>query len=79
MQRRDMEEVERRALSGPGGDVRRGTLQRAVAGERSAEIAFPMERGPQTSDGKYSIVAGFFTLENFLVANCYSRKRFSQC
>ncbi|VIO98225.1 beta-G spectrin, identical [Brugia malayi] len=53
MQRRDMEEVERRALSGPSGDVRRGTLQRtstAAAGERPAEAALPMERGPQTSD-----------------------------
>uniref|UniRef100_A0A1I8EKU7 Spectrin beta chain n=1 Tax=Wuchereria bancrofti TaxID=6293 RepID=A0A1I8EKU7_WUCBA len=54
MQRRDMEEVERRALSGPSGDARRGTLQRtstAAAGERPAETALLMERGPQTSDG----------------------------
>ncbi|VDP17215.1 unnamed protein product, partial [Onchocerca flexuosa] len=42
LQRRDMEEAERRALSGPGGDVRRGTLQRtsaATVGERPTEIA----------------------------------------
>ncbi|OZC09778.1 hypothetical protein X798_03181 [Onchocerca flexuosa] len=53
LQRRDMEEAERRALSGPGGDVRRGTLQRtsaATVGERPTEIAFSLERGHQTFD-----------------------------
>ncbi|MCP9264820.1 Spectrin beta chain [Dirofilaria immitis] len=46
MQRRDMEEAERRALSGQSSDLRRGTLQRTAAaavGERPTEIAFPIE------------------------------------
>lgn len=53
-----MEEVERRTFSGPPGDVRHGALQRTLGatGERSAEIVFPMERGPQTSDGEYCLV-----------------------
>lgn len=58
MQRRDMEEMERRALSGPAGDLRHGTRTSGAVGKRSAEVAFSGERGPQTSDGKYSIIAG---------------------
>ncbi|VDK74725.1 unnamed protein product [Litomosoides sigmodontis] len=50
MQRRDVEEVERRALSGPTGDLRHGTRGSGVIGKRSAEASFSGERGPQTSD-----------------------------
>lgn len=53
MQRRDMEEAERRAGTAAGG--RRGTPQRkqeAAVGEQVTETTLSVERGPETSDGE---------------------------